>query len=463
MDVVSESSGNCGAGNFNVNIYDWIFSIFLEASGTYCDQVSLHFDYDFPRRFIAEPPFPLLDPTITDNGRRRVMLYGSSDTLTSVCQQIVEVLLNKKQNAWQDVELEFLLWCAVSSRNRQVLKICLQQMQEAKLAKLPASLLPCRLLSRALELVFIDGVELLLDFGADPNLPVEPSLKAPLLKIPEIRSSLLVTPSYIDRELTKMTMLLLKYGADPMVRGELGQIVLHDLARFCFNSADCSALIIKATPPEAYKVIKDKSSNVIPPMSPLTSAFFYATWAPSNQRTARLARIFSFSIIPLLRCGATLQPDPFEDGFDENSNSNVPFSFIPDFYSMAPETVMIWNKPPTIFASLVLEARQKNSFDFVKFAKIEAKFRENHRLDQSFTTRLRLQWMQDFGKFIKAEFPRSLQCLCRTAIHRHLPRGFDRPAAIKSLELPVMLEDFLSYRQFDVLPESLSIDVADSS
>lgn len=51
--------------------------------------------------------------------------------------------------------------------------------------------------------------------------------------------------------------------------------------------------------------------------------------------------------------------------------------------------------------------------------------------------------------YMKHCYPRGLQQMCRTAILKHLPKGVERVAAVKSLQLPGCLCDFLLFFRFN--------------
>ena len=292
----------------------------------------------------------------------------------------------------------------------------------------------------------VNLVQLLLDFGADPNEKIHGS-EATILTFVCL---------FKFREdpvrCSEIVKLLLDHDASLGVPSKFSDglglpfssdyLPIHSCAEICKWNPLLANRIVKFTPPRCFSLPAVVSFRT--PFSqdalgsPLSLAFqrllivseafeVYST-APDlefnpidspvrmeqRERAEQSCKtLLKFVLLPLLRAGAAIVPDPFAS-LSEQASQQIDLADA--FLSSENGSVL----------NLLIAARQKSSIDLSKI------------LGDVLKSRLQLA------------FPMNLQQICRISLLSSLPMGVEaRQKAIDKLALPQMLTDFLNFTEFD--------------
>ena len=283
----------------------------------------------------------------------------------------------------------------------------------------------------------VEAMEILLQHGANPN--GDEVTHSNFLQSPLRVAALSPRSEQFDDEHSlsfEMIRLLLKHGADPLkhVKNGSGTVPLHFASHLAVVCPDAAALLVESTPPLAYDCLFNwpPGSPCSSGTTPLSMALFETQQILRQNRTGNAHQnTLRYVVLPLLKGGAHLHPDPLADlkaltNLHELYQSllNLPFYQQHDCGDRIIELILAC-RPNLAFTDKCLKQLSNISADLVPF---------NERFFQSFPLRL------DFT--------------CRHVILKNLPKGqSNRQKAIEKLQLPVILRDFLSFSHFNSLLE----------
>ena len=237
--------------------------------------------------------------------------------------------------------------------------------------------------------------------------------------------------------------LLFDHGARMTYRNEQSKSnplrFLHRLAVVAPDAADL--LFSEMTPFEMNSPCSD------PGVTPLTACFLYVCFYYKHGEIADMANlsaVFSSAILPLLRYGADIGPELLEA---RSPYSLYPFSnriciAVAELNQSC--SVALWGRP-NVIADLLIAVFQSGEFYpslINHLMKDIALMSKGNVIEQAVCVR-------QFVQYIKAQFPLSLQQLCRIAILRTMPLGRRRVEALRRLGLPKPVVDFLLFKEFE--------------
>ena len=351
------------------------------------------------------------------------------------CLNALLEILEQRHHGLKDIDFELVLWWAVNLKDGFLLKTVFKTAQENNF--IPPKSVLSTLLHRAIRCHFVEGVVTCLQYGADPNngaftsvITRNPPLCDALLWAFPLyrfradfhefltkrrlnnRERILVTNN--DDEFssetesttvrTAIVTALLDKGADlgaPYSNLDSGGILMHQLAEIAAVEPTIAKLLIDRCPVGAYEEPVKEGHNYF---SPLAYAF-YKMHSQIWPNIDAMKNIFETVLIPLLRSGATMEPDYLDDDI---------FTLFVDFFDNGTFFWLPWRDLLSIF---LMEARQSSKLGSANTA-------------------------------LRSLFPRKLQHHCRTVILRHLIKGPKRKLFIQQLPLPKVLISFLLYDEF---------------
>ena len=345
--------------------------------------------------------------------------------------------------------LEELLKEVIDDKDLQTLSIVLKQARH-----LLSNQSMANLLLKGCDRFFIKGIELLLLHGADPNLPAMhhqfEDNKVDILNfvinkhchnvpgpIPDSRLR------HNSERIRETIGLLLEYGANPMNHDNILPYKWQNIATMFGNnltSIHKLAYLSLYGEENCLKIISrmdfdQQNGNC----SPLSAIFFDFINMPRDQGIEHMSLVVKNAILPMLRSGAHLHPDPLE-GEGGSIDSLLPL-FCLEFQSDD-----FWVLKNANFVDLLLEMRRKQTLNVNKFHNSLMAGISDDNSEVGFVAKYRR-----FYKTILNNFPMPLQSLCRRSILNNLPLTYQaRRKSISQLNmLPDCVKDYLNFSEFE--------------